>query len=278
VGKGSRTTHWKGGKHRGGNGGRPPKPGERYQSGDLKPIRDAGTPEAQIKRASIVEAAELLAAMYESRIITDEQYEAGCLYAGLRAGFFAAPFGKAIPLGVAEHIGLTEADDDRPRAEDRPDETEEQKRERILRAYSRADRALKQAGAAERRLVVEIVIDRRQPNWLAVMVSALAHAKLAAGNQVTVSIVSGALAEAIGSLHAFRRGLDALADHFGMRARPAPPAEDEDRPAVSAQAPRRARYVKRLSPVSQIRLPKPPKVKGRKTLSIPAGGGSETGS
>lgn len=270
MGKGSRVH--RSGKN--GRGGRLPKAGERFPSGDLKPVRDAGTPEAQIKRESIVGAAELLFALYDSRIIADEQYEAGCLYAGLRAGFFAAPFGKAIPLGVAEHIGLTEADDDRPRAEDRPDETEEQKRDRILRAYSRADRALKRAGNAERRLVVEIVIDRRQPNWLAVMVSALAHAKLAAGNQVTVSIVSGALAEAIGSLQAFRRGLDALAEHFGMRARPLPPAEEEERPPAAVKAPRRTRRLVKLSPVSQIRLPKPAKIKGRRVLTVPEGRGS----
>jgi hypothetical protein len=203
--------------------GRPPKDGERYPSGDLKPVQDRGSPRAQAKRATIIDAAELLFALWQAKIISAHQYEAGRCYADLRTAVFGQPFGQTGSLDmVAEHIGATEADDTASREPMTPQE----RREKNIRRYFEADAALKTAGERSRRAVGEIAYERQTPDWLVGIVAALAHASdksnIERSAYNTLRITSAVLTQMLAEMNAFRHGLDVLDAHFreGRKDRP----------------------------------------------------------
>lgn len=95
---------------------RPKKKGERFPSGDLKPVIDRGTDELTAKRLLLTAGNDPALSCYPlgvllaRKVITQDQHNAGVAYAGLFWRARGKPFPKAINMGGISGHGEPEGD------------------------------------------------------------------------------------------------------------------------------------------------------------------------
>lgn len=141
--------------------GRKRKGGERYPSGDRKPV-DRGTPEAQSRRAFLAGEGDqtltwhVLGVLRANGQVDDDEYLVGCKYRNLFGVVYRKPEVIAAPMDGLPKGAMSELDDDDFR----------ECHDRLIQMEKVIDRVCSTEGRRAKDIWDNIVVYDRMPRWM----------------------------------------------------------------------------------------------------------------